>query len=123
MTSNIQSIEKILQPDTNHNFNIVFNKPIANGQVVEFAVKVVCSNMHKHFEDFFSTQVIVPIRNLHIHLHLCYDSNPLYYYTQVLSDSLSNKQTEAPVEHEYVSPVHWHIQNPKLHFEYMIYWK
>lgn len=123
LTSNIQSIEEIPQPDTNKNYDIVFKELIANGQIVEYAVKVTCSNVHHHFKNFFSTQVIVPIKELHIHLHLDEKIKPLHYYTQVLSDSLRNKQTKEPVEHEYLYPIHWHIKEPKLHFEYMIYWK
>lgn len=123
LTTNIQSIEEIPLPDTNNNYDIIFKKPIANGQIVEYAVKVTCSNVYHHFKDFFSTQIIVPVKELHIHLHLDEKIKQLHYYTQVLSDSLRNKQTEEPVEHEYFYPIHWHIKDPKLHFEYMIYWK
>ncbi|GEM_PF-3256446 len=123
LTSNIQSIVEIPQPDTNSNYDIIFNEPVENGQIVEYAVKVTYSNTHHHFKDFFSTQIIVPVRELHIHLHLDEKIKPMFYYTQVLSDSLRNKQTEKPVEHEYFRPVHWHIKEPKLHFEYMIFWK
>ncbi len=123
LTSNIQSIVAIPQPDTNNNYDIIFKEPVANGEIVEYAVKVTCSNVQHHFKDFFSTQIIVPIRELHIHLYIDEKIKPMYYSTQVLSDSLRNKQTEKPVEHEYFCPVHWHIKEPKLHFEYMIFWK
>lgn len=122
LSRNVQSIEESAIPDTNRNYNIIFNEPIANGQLVEYAIKVTCSNNHHHFQNFFSTQVIVPIQNLHIHLHLDDGLRPEYYSTQVLSDSLNNEETEEPIKHDYFCPSHWHIIKPKLHFEYKLFW-
>lgn len=122
LSGNVQSVDERAMPDTNRNYNIVFNEPIANGQIVEYVIKVTCSNRYHHFQDFFSTQVIVPIQNLHIHLHCDDELKPEYYSTQVLSDSLNNEETEAPIKHEYFCPSHWHIVNPKLHFEYKLFW-
>ena len=122
LTSNVQDIKERTLPDTNRNYNIVFKEPVSNGQIIEYAIKVTCTNVHQHFQNFFSTQVIVPIANLHIHLHLDNEPVPRFYSTQVLSDSLNNQATEEPIEHEYFCPVHWHIVDPKLHFEYKIFW-
>ena len=114
-------IENIGMKDTNHNFNVVFNKDLKKGEIVDYAFMAILNNKHRYFKNFFSTEVIVPIHKLNIHLNIV-DENIKYYYTQKLYDSLMNARTESPIKHEYIRPSHWYIDNPELHFEYKIYW-
>lgn len=114
-------IESINMQDTNYNFNVVFNRKLKKGEIVDYAFMAILDNKHQYFKNFFSTEVIVPIHKLNIHLNIA-DENIKYYYTQKLYDSLMNARTESRVKHEYIRPSHWYIENPELHFEYKISW-
>ena len=115
-------IENISMQDTSYNFNVVFNRELKKDEIVEYAFMAVLPNKHQHFDNFFSTEVIVPIRKLNMHLNIA-DKNVKYYYTQKVYDSLMNVRTEPRVKHEYIRPSHWYIDNPELHFEYKISWQ
>lgn len=114
-------IEYIQMPDTNLNYNIVFDHELQKGEKIEFCVKAVLSNKNKHFQNFFATEVIVPITNLNMHLKI-EDKMVREVYTQKLSSSPMNVRTEKPKKHELYNIFHWHIENPELNFEYKIYW-
>lgn len=115
------SIEYIDLRDTNLNYNVVFDHVLEKGEEIEYRVKAVLSNYKRHFENFFSTEVITPINDLNIHLNLS-DTSIDKVYTQKLSSSPMNRRTESPKEHTFFSPFHWRIKNPELNFEYKIYW-
>lgn len=115
------SVEYLDLRDTNLNYNVVFDHVLEKGEEVEFRIKAILSNNKKHFENFFSTEVITPIKNLNIHLNLS-DLSIKKVYTQKLSSSPMNVRTEIPKEHIFYSPYHWSISNPELNFEYKIYW-
>ena len=115
------SIEYLDLRDTNLNYNIVFDHELQKGEEVEFRVKAVLSNRNKHFENFFSTEIITPIKKLNIHLNLS-DPSITKVYTQKLSSSPMNVRTEQPKGHIFCTPYHWHISDPELNFEYKIYW-
>ena len=114
-------IEYLDLRDTNLNYNIVFNHILQKSEVVDFRIKATLSNKNKHFQNFFSTEIITPIGNLSIHLNL-YDSSVKKVYTQKLSSSPMNVRTEPPKEVSFHSPHHWRIPEPELNFEYKIYW-
>lgn len=115
-------IEKIDLRDTNTNFNILMNKTYNKGDIFSYKTKITLSNNNSHFENFFSTEIITPIQNLDIHLNIN-DKNVKKYYTQKISHSPMNIRTELPVENTFYSPVHWHISNPEVNFEYKIFWE
>ncbi len=100
---------------------MVFNHILEKGEEIEFRIKAVLSNNKKHFANFFSTEVITPIKELNVHLNLA-DSLVKKVYTQKLSSSPMNIRTESPKEHVFYSPYHWRIPEPELNFEYKIYW-
>lgn len=120
LTENI-SIEYLNLRDTNLNYNIVFDHELQKGEEIEFRIKAVLSNRNKHFKNFFSTQIITPIKKLNIHLNLS-DPSVTKVYTQKLSSSPMNVRTEQPKDHIFCTPYHWYISNPELNFEYKIYW-
>ena len=120
LTENI-AIEYLDLRDTNLNYNIVFDHELQKGEEVEFRVKAVLSNRNKHFANFFSTEIITPIKKLNMHLNLL-DPSVTKVYTQKISSSPMNVRTEQPQEHVFCTPYHWHISNPELNFEYKIYW-
>ncbi len=100
---------------------MVFNHILEKGEEIEFRIKAVLSNNKKHFANFFSTEVITPIKELNVHSNLA-DSLVKKVYTQKLSSSPMNIRTESPKEHVFYSPYHWRIPEPELNFEYKIYW-
>lgn len=114
-------IENLDLRDTNMNYNIVFDHPLKIGDEIEFCVKAVLSNKNRHFSNFFSTEVITPIKNLSIHLTLA-DKSVGEVFTQKISSSPMNIRTESPVSHQYYAPYHWGISQPELNFEYKIFW-
>lgn len=116
------SIEPIDLLDTNFNFNVVFDHELEKGKEIKFRIKATLTNRNRHFKNFFSTEVITPIRDLAIHLNL-EDSAINTIYTQKLSSSPMNKRSEPPKPCSFSSPYHWHIKNPELNFEYKIFWK
>ncbi|MDR2712258.1 MAG: toll/interleukin-1 receptor domain-containing protein, partial [Clostridiales bacterium] len=63
-------IEYLDLRDINLNYNVVFDHLLEKHEEVEFRIKAALSNRQRHFENFFSTEVIVPIRNLNVHLNL-----------------------------------------------------
>ncbi len=115
------SIEHLDLHDTNVNYNVVFDHFLQKGEEIEFQIKAILSNKNKHFKNFFSTEVITPIKSLNIHLNLA-DNAATRIYTQKLSSSPMNVRSESPKEHTFQCPFHWHICNPELNFEYKIYW-
>lgn len=114
-------IERLDLRDTNLNYNVVLDHTPDVGDIVEFRIKAVLGNNHHHFTNFFSSEIIVPIDTLNIHLTLN-DESVKKVYTQKLSSSPMNVRTERPIEHQYFTPYHWCIQNPELNFEYKIFW-
>ena len=114
-------IERLDLRDTNLNYNVVFDHILEVGEEIEFRIKAILSNEKQHFENFFSTEVIAPINNLNIHLNLS-DKSVKKVFTQELSSSPMNFRSEPPKEHSFFSPYHWRIPNPKLNYEYKIYW-
>lgn len=114
-------IEYINMPDTNLNYNIVFDHELQRDEEVEFCVKAVLTNKNKHFQNFFATDVIVPITNLNMHLTI-EDKTVREVYTQKLSSSPMNVRTEKPEKHDLHMTFHWYIQKPELNFEYKMYW-
>ena len=114
-------IEKLDMQDTNINYNVVFDHVLVENEEIEYCVKVVLSNKHLHFKNFFSTEVIVPIENLYMHLNIK-DKNVKKVYTQKLSSSITNTRTEKAIENKLLTTFHWHIEKPELHFEYKMYW-
>ncbi len=115
------SIEKLDLRDTNFNFNVVFNRILEKDEEVTYTIQAVLSNNNKHFKNFFSTEVITPLKQLNIHLTL-EDLNVRKYYRQKISNSPMNVRTETPKEYDYTSPSHWYVPNPELNFEYKIFW-
>lgn len=115
------SIEYLDLRDTNLNYNVIFDHELEKGEEIEFRVKAVLSNNKKHFDNFFSTEVITPINDLNIHLNL-FDTSVEKIFTQKLSSSPMNVRTETPREYIFYSPFHWHIPSPEINFEYKIYW-
>ncbi len=115
------SIEKIDLRDTNLNYNVVFNRELQKDEEITYTIQAILSNNHKHFKNFFSTEVITPLKQLNVHLTL-EDLNVKKYYTQKISSSPMNVRTELPKEYNYVSPSHWYVPNPELNFEYKIFW-
>lgn len=107
--------------DTNLNYNVVFDHVLKVGEEIEFRVKAILSNKNRHFSNFFSTEVIAPIKNLNVHLTLA-DESVKKVFTQKISSSPMNVRTEPPVEHTYDPPYHWRVENPELNFEYKIFW-
>ncbi len=120
LTKNVE-IEILNLRDTNLNYNVVFNHTFKRDEIVEYRIKAVLSNENKHFNNFFSSEIITPIKDLNIHLNLI-DLNVDKIYTQKISSSPLNARTEKPNEIDFFSPYHWHIPNPEIHFEYKIYW-
>ena len=103
-------IEELDLRDTNLNYNVVFDHTLEKSEEVEYSVKAVLTNRHRHFRNFFSTEVITPIENLAMHLSIS-DAATKKVYTQKISSSPMNRRTEPPKEHAFHSPYHWHIQN------------
>ena len=120
LTENV-GIEYLDLRDTNLNYNVVFDHVLEKDEEIEFRVKAILTNSKRHFENFFSTQIITPVRQLNVHLSIL-DTSVKKVYTQKLSSSPMNVRSEEPVEHLFYSPYHWHIPNPELNFEYKIYW-
>lgn len=114
-------IEYLDLRDTNLNYNVIFDHPLERDEEITFRIKAVLSNTHHHFSNFFSTEIIVPIKNLSMHLTLL-DTSVNKVYTQKISSSPMNVRTTPPEEHPFQSPYHWHIENPELNFEYKIFW-
>lgn len=115
------TIQKLDLRDTNLNYNIVFNRLLCKGEEVEFRIKATLSNINKHFENFFSTEIITPTDDLSINLNLS-DKSVTKVYTQKIANSRMNVRTEEPTEEMFYSPYHWHIPSPEINFEYKIYW-
>ncbi len=116
------SIERLDLHDTNLNYNVIFDHELKKGEEVTFKIRTTLSNKQKHFNNFFSTEIITPINELNIHLTIA-DESIKKVYTQKLSSSPMNVRTEKPVEHPFYSPFHWYISNPELNFEYKIFWE
>lgn len=114
-------IEYLDLRDTNFNYNIVFDHKLRQAEEINFCVKAVLSNKNHHFENFFSTEVITPIKLLSMHLNIS-DPSVHEVYTQKISSSPMNIRTEPPQKHIFRSPYHWHITDPEINFEYKIYW-
>ena len=115
------SIQELNLRDTNLNYNVVFDRMLQHNEEVDYCVKATLTNKNGHFKNFFSTEVIVPIKNLSVTLNLA-DPGIRYVYTQKISKSVMNGRTQEPEKHTFISPFHWHIDSPELNFEYMIYW-
>lgn len=115
------SIEIIDLRDTNLNYNVIFNRTLKKGEEITYTIQAILSNNNKHFKNFFSTEIITPLRQLNVHLTL-EDTAVKSYYTQKISNSPMNVRTEPPKKHNYTAPSHWYVNDPELNFEYKIFW-
>lgn len=115
------SIQELDLPDTNYNYNVVFDHAIKKGDVFKYAIRAEMSNKHHHFKNFFSSQIITPIEELDITLCI-FDKKVDRVYTQKVSSSPLNSRTEEKIEKPYVDSFRWTISNPEINFEYVISW-
>lgn len=120
--SNNITIEKLELHDTDINYNVVFKDELKQFDQIEFCIQAKLSNKHKHFKDFFSTEIIAPLRSLNVHLNIENDDIQRIC-TQKIATNIMNKNTQNPDEYAFRSPFHWHIDNPEIHCEYKIYWE
>lgn len=114
-------IEYLDLKDTNLNYNVVFDHELIIGEMIEYCIRATLTNTNKHFANFFSSEIIAPIKALNMHLKIA-DCSVKKYYTQKISNSPMNVRTEQPVEHDLYSSAHWYIEEPELNFEYKIFW-
>ena len=115
-------IEQLSQHDTYLNYNVVFDHILENDEVVEFTVKAVLSNKNHHFDNFFSSEIIAPVKRLSVHLHIS-DERVKEVSTQEIASSIMNYRTRPAEKHKYRNPFHWTIEEPKVHYEYKIFWE
>lgn len=120
--SNAVKIEKLDLHDTNFNYNVVFDHMLKVGEETEFIIEATLTNKNKHFDNFFSSEIITPTKKLCMNLTLN-NQKVDKVYTQKISSSPMNVRTEDPEEHLYYGAYHWIIDNPELNFEYKIYWE
>lgn len=120
LTPNV-AVELLDLRDTNLNYNAAFDHMLEKNEIVEYRIKAILSNKNKHFQNFFSSEIIAPIDDLNIHLNIS-NPNVKKIYTQKISNSPMNIRTEKPTEIDFASPYHWHIKNPNMNFEYKIFW-
>lgn len=115
------TIQELNLPDTNFNYNVVFDHPIKKGETITYSVRTELSNKQHHFKNFFSAQIITPVEELDITLFV-FDKNIEKVYTQKISSSPLNTRTEEKREKPYVDSFRWIINNPEINFEYVISW-
>ncbi len=115
------SIKQLNLCDTNLNYNVVFDHILKKDEIVTYKIEAKLNNKKKHFKNFVSTEVITPIDNLNIHLHII-DKSVNRVFTQKILSSPMNARTENPIEHTFNASYDWYINKPELNFEYKIYW-
>lgn len=120
MTPNV-NVEILDIQDSNINFNVVFNESFIAGDTVEYEICIFLSNIKKHFKDFVSTEVIVPVNNITVSV-IFMDKKINHIYTQILTDSLMNLNNKEEIKHNYDKVFIWNVNNPQLHYEYKVFW-
>lgn len=120
MSPNV-NVEILDIQDTNINFNVVFSDNFKRGDIVEYEICIILSNQKKHFKDFLSTEIIVPVNDITISV-VFMDKKVNHIYTQILTDSLMNLNNKDEVKHDYDEVFIWNVNNPQLHYEYKIFW-
>lgn len=116
-------IERVYDHDTNTNFNVVFDHILNDEEEVIFSFRMKLYNTNGHFKDFFSTEIITPTRLLNYKIDFKNNNSSTDIFTQILSDSPMNKKSEKPQKCVYRNPFVWNVINPKLHFEYKVFWE
>lgn len=119
-TSNIE-IELLDLRDTNTNYNVVFPHEFEEGDEVEYEIKICMGNKYKQFKDFFSTEIISPIKTLDINVEFI-DKTIERVFTQKSMSSKMNSRSEEPKEHIIDNRYYWRIERPEMNCEYKIYW-
>ncbi len=115
------TIEHLNLRDTNYNYNLVFDRYLKKDEEFTVRIKAKLTNKNKHFDNFFSTEIITPVRNLSIHLNIN-DVTVEKVTRQKISNSPMNVRNSLPEEFQFNSPFHWNITDPEINFEYKLYW-
>lgn len=115
-------IELLDIKDTNTNYNIVFPHEFKEGDEIEYEIVIKLQNKFGQFQNFFSTEIIAPIKTLDINVEFCDDViNKIY--TQKCNSSVMNVKSEQSKEHIIDNnKFYWRIERPELNFEYKIIW-
>lgn len=116
------SVEMIDSHDIDTNFYVVFDHNLSDGEEICFSVKATLTNTNAHFNDFFSTEIITPTKLLSYRIEF-QSYEKLDVYTQIIADSPMNAKTEMPKRKCFSNPFVWEVKNPKLHFEYKVFWE
>ncbi len=115
-------IELLNLRDTNLNYNIVFNHSFDEGDEVDYEIIIILKNNYRQFDNFFSTEIIVPIKILDINVVFC-NETVHKVCTQKSTTSAMNIRNEQSKEHIIDNnKFYWRIENPEINFEYKIYW-
>lgn len=119
-TANVE-IQLLDLRDTNTNYNVVFPQEFKEGDEVEYEVIIYMENKYKQFKDFFSTEIISPVKILDINVEFV-EKAIKHIFTQKNISSKMNSRCEEPKEHLIDNKYYWRIEKPELNCEYMIYW-
>lgn len=90
------AIEVLDLPDTNYNYNVVFDHTINKGDAIQYEVRAELTNIHHHFKNFVSSQIITPVEELDIILCV-FNKSIDKVYTQKIANSPLNTDTLVPV--------------------------
>lgn len=116
------SIEQLPPKDTSNEYNVIFNKTLKKGEVITYTIKVVNENKKRHFQDFYSREIITPTDKLSMTIVIPSKYGYKYMTKQVIKGSAYNDFAEKEKQ-EFLNTYTWEIEKPKLGYEYKLLWE
>lgn len=107
--------------DTSTEFEVVFDSPMKKNEVRTITVRVEVTNKHRHFENFYSREIISPVNELKITLVI----PSKYKVKSILKEEIygSFRDERSISKKEDFNMVYvWTIPKPKMRYEYKISW-
>lgn len=115
------AIKKLPQKDISYEYKVDFNRVLKKGEEITYKVRVINSNKHKHFKDFYSREIIAPIDNLTINISIPSRYGFSKITRSIIFGSAYSDQSDSKT-FDFNNAHTWEIGAPKLGYEYKLEW-
>lgn len=116
-------IERLPKKDTSNEYRVMFGRKLRKGEEVTYKTRVYCENKHKHFKNFYSREIIVPLD----HLIMTVVVPSKFGYTKIeRSKILGSAYSDSSYNEtfEFFNTYTWDIEEkPEIGYEYKLLWK
>lgn len=116
------SIEMLPKRDTSNEYYVKFNRILKKGEIITFTTKVINYNKHRHFNDFYSREIITPMNKLTIIVVIPAKYGYRYITKEVIKGN-AYSDLSSREKFELLNTYTWEIEQPQLGYEYKLLWE